>query len=140
MSKTVLFQVIQFSISTHFSSIWPIDKTLSDATTLGQSGLGSNGNEGVLYIPQSSSITWTSPSDCLVSYPGPSLRRSYPSAEMQSVYSTAPADWAMFTKRSPECQMITKYFCWIPSLTEISGNEQVDKTVRSALSMAPKKD
>ena len=66
---------------------------LSGATTLGQSGPGSNGNEGVLRFPQSSSIAGTSPSDCLVSYPGHSLG-SYPSAEVQSVYSTAPADWA----------------------------------------------
>ena len=29
---------------------------------------GSNGNKGLLCIPQSSSITGTSPSDCLVSY------------------------------------------------------------------------
>ena len=36
----------------------------------GQSGPGSNDNEGVLRIIQSPSITWTSPSDCLVSYPG----------------------------------------------------------------------
>ena len=56
-----------------FSSIWPIDRILSGATTLGQSGPVSDGNEGVLCIPQSSSITGTSPSDCLVSYPGHSL-------------------------------------------------------------------
>ena len=31
--KTVLFQTIQFSLSTQFSSIWHIDKTLSGATT-----------------------------------------------------------------------------------------------------------
>ena len=49
-----------------FSSIWPIDRTLSGATTPGQSGPGSDGNEGLLHIPQSSSITGTSPSDCLV--------------------------------------------------------------------------
>ena len=67
------------------SSISPIDKTPSRATTLSQSGLGSNGSEGVLCIPQSSSITGTSPSDCLVSYP---WRGRYPSIEMQSVYST----------------------------------------------------
>ena len=36
------------------SSILPIDKTLSSATTSGQSGPGSNGNEEVLHIPQSS--------------------------------------------------------------------------------------
>ena len=44
----------------------------------------SNGNEGVLCIPQISSITGTSPSDCLVSYPEHSLvGRSYPSAKVQ---------------------------------------------------------
>ena len=52
------------------SSIWPIDRILSGATTLGQSGPGSDGNEGVLYIPQISSITGALPSDCLVLYPG----------------------------------------------------------------------
>ena len=69
-------------------SIWPIDGTLSGATTLGQSGPGSNGNEGVLHIPQSSSVTGASSSDCLMSYPGNDVRES--SAEMQSVYSTIP--------------------------------------------------
>ena len=52
------------------------------------------------YIPQSSSIAGTSPSDCLVSYPGHSFEGSYPSAEKQLVYSTAPADWAIRTKRN----------------------------------------
>ena len=33
MSKTVLFQTIQLSICTQFSSIWPIDRTLSGANT-----------------------------------------------------------------------------------------------------------
>ena len=33
--KTVLFQTIQFSTSIQFSSIWPIDRTLSGATTPG---------------------------------------------------------------------------------------------------------
>ena len=68
--KTVLFQVIQFSISTQFSSIWPIDRTLSGAATAGQSGAGSKGNEEVFHIPHSNSITGTSSSDYLVSYPG----------------------------------------------------------------------
>ena len=47
-----------------------IDRALSGATILGQSGPGSNGNEGVLRIPQSYSIIGTSPAVCLVSYPG----------------------------------------------------------------------
>ena len=45
------------------SSIQPIDRALSGATTLGQSGPGSNGNEGVLCIPQGPSITGTSPKE-----------------------------------------------------------------------------
>ena len=92
--KNVLFQTILFSIRTQFSSIWPIDRILSDATTPGQSGLGSDGNEGVLRIPQRSSITRASPSDCLVSYLGHSLG-GYLSTEIKSVYSIAPADWAI---------------------------------------------
>ena len=55
------------------SSIKLIDWALSSASTPGQSGPGSNGNEGVLRIPQSPSITGTSRLDCLVSYPGHSL-------------------------------------------------------------------
>ena len=44
---------------------------LSGATTPGQSGPGSNGNEGVLRIPQiTPALLGTSPSDSLVSYPG----------------------------------------------------------------------
>ena len=71
------------------------DKTLSDATTLGQSGPKSNCNEGILHISQSSCITGASPSDCLESYAGHSLGvRFYFSAEIQSVYSTAPSEWA----------------------------------------------
>ena len=60
--------------------------TLSGATTPGQSGPANDGNEGVFRIPKSSSITGTSPSDCLVPYPGQSLGGgSYPSAEKQSM-------------------------------------------------------
>ena len=91
-SKTFLYLAIQFSISTQFNSIWPIDKTLSVATTLGQSGPENNGNEGVPCITQISDITGTSTSDCLQSYTGHSLSVSYSSVEKQSVYSTAPAD------------------------------------------------
>ena len=76
------------------SSIRLIDRALSGAIILGHSGPGSGGNEGVLRVPQSSNITGTSPSDCLVSYPGYSLGvGSYPSSEVQLVYSTAITDW-----------------------------------------------
>ena len=75
--------------------IWPIDKTLSGATTPSQSGPGNDDNKGVLRILQSSSITEASSSDCLVSYPRYSLGKSFSSAEKQWVYSTALTDWAM---------------------------------------------
>ena len=71
--KTVLFQAIQFSVSTQISYIWPINRTLSGTTTPDQNGPESGGNERVLRIPQSSSITGTSTSDCLASYLGHSL-------------------------------------------------------------------
>ena len=63
--------------------------TRSGATTSGQSGPGSDCNDVVLHIPKSSSITGTSPSDCLVPYLGYTLQGSYPSTEKQPVYSTA---------------------------------------------------
>ena len=73
-----------------------IDRTSSGITILDQSEPGSDGNEGVLCIPQRSSITEASTSDCLMSYPGNSLVKSYSSADIQSVYSAGPAaDWAL---------------------------------------------
>ena len=56
-----------------------MDRTLSGATTPGQSGPRNDDNEEVLHILQSSSITGTSPSGCLVSYPGQSLEGISPS-------------------------------------------------------------
>ena len=59
-------------------------------------GTGSDGNEGVLCIPQSSSITKVSSSDCLLSYPGYTF---YSSAGIQLVYSAGSADWNRKLKR-----------------------------------------
>ena len=53
-------------------SIWSIDRTQSNAATLGQLRPGSNGNEGVIHILLNSK-TGVSTSDCLISYPGLSL-------------------------------------------------------------------
>ena len=67
--------------------------TLSGTITPVQSGPGSNGNKGVLCIPQISR-TCASLSDCQVLDPGHSFGGggSYLSAEMLSVYSKASAD------------------------------------------------
>ena len=90
MSKQFYFK--QFNLAyTLFSSIWLIERTLSGTTTQDQSGSGYNGNKEVF------SITGASPSDCSVSYPGHSLAGVgfYLCTEMHSVYSAAPADWAI---------------------------------------------
>ena len=71
----------------------------------------SDGNEGILHIPQGSSIIGASPSDRLVSYLRHSLvgRRSYPSTKMLSVYSIAQTNWANL--------LWCKYYCMVPQLS-----------------------
>ena len=80
-----------------------MDWTISGATTPGQSGTGSNGNEGVYCIPQSYSINGGLPLDCLVTYPGHLLGESYPFAKMQMVSSTNPAIWAIHLSKMFIC-------------------------------------
>ena len=114
------------SQTTHFSSIWPIDRTLSCATTPSQRECRSDGNKGVLRIPQSSSITGSSPSDCLVLYPGRSLGGgSYPSAENQSVYSTAPVHWAIKSIRKKKKRNLKH-----PMRIELTNNDLQAKLTR----------
>ena len=60
-------------------------------TTLGQSGPGSNSNDVVFHIPQSSK-TGSLLSDSLVSYLENIGEVSYPFAEVQLVYSTVLAE------------------------------------------------
>ena len=110
MSKTVVFQTIQFSKSSQFSPIWRLDMTLSGVITLGKSGHGSNGNERVIRTPQNSSNPGTSPSNCLVSYPGHRMWGSYPSAENQLEYSTTTADWTILV--CFRLVLLHFYYCW----------------------------
>ena len=83
-NQTVLFQKIQFNVSHFFAQSLNVKqfyfthRALSGATTPGQRGPDSDGNEVALCIPQNSSIKRPSPSD------------SYPSADIQSVHSTIP--------------------------------------------------
>ena len=70
-----------------------MDRALLGANTQGQSGLRSNGNEEVFCIPQSSSITGTSPKTVychITRWWG----EPYHSAAIQSMFSTAPTDWS----------------------------------------------
>ena len=86
------FQTIQFSMSRLLtvwmsnSSIWPIDKNLSGATSPGQSGPGSNRKNRILHIRKIFK-GGVSLSVSVMSYPGNSLGGGFwPSSEMQSVY------------------------------------------------------
>ena len=89
MSKQ--FYLKQF-ISTQLSSTWPIDRTLSGATTLGQSEPGSDGIKGSTQHSQKLQHYWSLTIKLLSVIHLFGL--SYSSAEVQSVYSKAPADWA----------------------------------------------
>ena len=98
--RNISIQASQFNINTQFSSIWPIKRTLSGATTSGQSRPGIYRTEGVHHIPQSCSIPATSSWDSLMSYLGHSFffwggEGLTLSAEVQLVYSTSKADWAI---------------------------------------------
>ena len=112
------FKKIQFRISTQFTSenssissksffcmnaqlnsIWPIERTVPCDTNLSPSAPGNNGNDRSFCILRISSITGTSPSDCLESYLGHSFGGGYPSVEEQSVYFAALADWTTINRR-----------------------------------------
>ena len=54
--KQFYFRQFSYRISTQFSSIWPIDKSLSGATIPDQSGHESNGNKEVLCIPKTPAL------------------------------------------------------------------------------------
>ena len=74
------------------SSIWPIDRTLTGTTPLGQSEPESNGNEGVIYNPKAPGVG--SCYQMQFSVISSTLADGGVLAEMQSVYSTAPDDRA----------------------------------------------
>ena len=84
-------------------SIWPIDGTLSSATTPSQSEPGSDGNEGVLHILQSSSTTGASPLDGFASYPGNSLGGFYSLCRDAVSVFYSPSRLGCITLSGPEC-------------------------------------
>ena len=88
------------------------EETLSGAATPGQSRSGSNGNEGVLLIPQISRINGALSSFGLMSCLGHSFAEGcYPSAEMQSVNFTASHPTQMLFLKAPFSRMLG-LFCY----------------------------
>ena len=102
MIKQFYFQLFNLALVIYLHSVkmsnsytWLIDRALSGATTRSQSEPRSNGNEGVHHIFQH---YWNLTIRLFNIISGHSLEMgvgSYPSAEMQSVYSTAPDDCAI---------------------------------------------
>ena len=107
---------------------------LSGATIPVQSGPGSDGNEGVLRIPQSSSIDGAAPSVCLVSYLGHSLAGGvfYSSSRL------GKADTSFYAYKSGLCvcvcvcvvglpyisfwtEKLNAYFCLFDKLTDLEN-------------------
>ena len=104
----------------------PGDRNLSGATTLGQSRPGSDGNEMVLYIPQSSNITATSSLDCLMSYSGYSLREgSYPLQKrvrfiLQLLKTFLKTNESVIvTKRAFSAHLMLRWFDTVPNRKSI---------------------
>ena len=93
--EIVLFHAIQLSIHIQFSSIRPIDRTLSGATPTSRSGSGSDGNEEYFVFARTPALL-ESDHHTLASYQHSLWEWSYPSVVKKTVYSTAPADWANF--------------------------------------------
>ena len=99
-------------------------------------------------IPQSSSITGTTPSDYLVSIQDTHWGGSNLSAEMQSLYSKTPADWEICVRiriSTILCKLKNLsnendiQICWVPSHTGISGNHQADKAARFNINLTTEK-
>ena len=91
---TLLFQTIQFSKSLQFSSITAIDKSLSGATTPGQSWPGSDGNKWVPKAPTLLELHHKI-ARCHIQN---THEGSYPFAEMQSLFSATPAEFVDMLK------------------------------------------
>ena len=74
-------------------------------------------HKGVLHIPQSSSIAGTSPSDCLVSYPGHSLGGGLTSLQRSSQYILQPQPtgqdnfWDLHNITRVPCNLSIKNYC-----------------------------
>ena len=76
-----------------FISFWPIDRTLSDASSPCQSGTESDGIKRVPPIPPKLQNYFNLAIILFSVISGHSLEEPYPSAEVQLGNSAAPVDW-----------------------------------------------
>ena len=116
--KTVLFQTIQFSISTHFSSIWSIYRTLSCATTPDRVDLRAMAIKGYSAFPKVPALLEPHNQIVWCHYKDNRWRwGSYPSAEIQ--HSTAPTDWTIFVIWS------ISFRCLLNSIKRVSYSHRI---------------
>ena len=73
-----------------------MDRTISGATNPGQRGPRSDSNKGILHISPKIKHYWNLTIRLFSVISRNSFGGSFPSTEKQSVYSTAPANWANF--------------------------------------------
>ena len=120
VALNILFNIINFFF-VQLNSIekyWFIYRNLTSTMTPGQSRTGNNSIEGVLHIPPkllgcSLIIRWFR----VISRTLVGLGEgSYPSAEVQSVYSTAPADWAKKMEFVSKIKIPAEGVCVYPKL------------------------
>ena len=112
--KQFCFKQFRFAL-VHFSSIWRIDRILSGSTSPGQSGPGSDGNQGsTLHSPKLQHYWNLTIRLFNVIFRKIVSRGSYSSVEKQSVYSTGlvsrnniPHFEAQKSRRTSKCVLIT---------------------------------
>ena len=95
--KGSLRGALDYSRQLNLSSIWPIHRTLLGSTTPGQSEPGRDNNERVLRKPKAPALLELHHQ--IISCHNQDTRGEwggYFYEEMQSVYSTSPADWTRF--------------------------------------------
>ena len=96
MTKTVLFQTIQFSISTLFNSIRPIDMTSRMLPLWARVDLGVMAIKGHFAFLKTPALLEPHHQIIRLHILETRYGRIYPSAEMQSAYSTVPADRTIY--------------------------------------------
>ena len=119
-NRTVLFQIISFGISTQFSSIWPINRTLSSAITLGQSRPRIDGSKGCSAFPKAPAIL----------EPRHQTRRKSLSPLQRCSRCILQSHPSRLVKIPPETNLKTEWLLWLRSLCYYAGLRHCNEWVR----------
>ena len=108
----------------------PIDRNISGVTTPGQSWPRSDGNKGVLCIPQSSSVTGVLPSDFLchildIHWTSLTPQQRYSKCILQAKPTVLPRDWGISFKREVLQRRPLRVQAWVVSPSGSLGTENL---------------